>query len=477
MSNITKADICIIGAGSAGLSVAAGAAQLGLNTILIEKSEMGGDCLNTGCVPSKALLKASKVANAFRTSDKYGIKSQEPQVDFHGVHEHVHGVIATIAPHDSQERFEGLGVDVIRAAGEFIDSKTVRAGDRLIRARNFIIATGSRAFLPPIEGLDPEKALTNETIFDLKEAPKHLIIIGGGPIGIEMAQAHLNLGCRVTVIEAGKILAHDDDDLVKPLKKRLEKQGVEILEKASVVSVKHTPKQVTVTCKKSGKSHDIKGSHLLVAAGRKPNIDNLGLDNAGVKFDNKGIGTDARLRTNKKHIYAAGDIAGGPQFTHVAGYHAGILIKNIIFKIPAKVDYSALPWVTYTDPELAAVGLSYKQAEEKFGLDNIDVVHWEYAENDRATAERETEGLIKIIIKKNGQILGATMLGPHAGESISMWILAVSKGLKLSDITNLIIPYPTFSEVGKRAAGSWYTPKLFSDKTRKIVSILKKLPF
>ncbi len=471
-----KFDICIIGAGSGGLSVAAGAAQLGLKTALIERAEMGGDCLNTGCVPSKALLEAAKTAQCFRKSEIFGITPQEPEIDFAAVKDHVFGVISVIEPHDSQERFENLGVTVIREEAQFLDEKTVQAGEHTITARYFVIATGSRAALPPIDGLEADKAYTNENIFDLREKPEHLVIIGGGPIGIEMGQAHRRLGCKVSILDMATIMPKDDPELVKILRKQLTDEGVDLHEHISVQSVKHTENGVTITTKKDGKALNIEGSHILIAAGRKPNTD-LDLDKAGVAFDKAGITVDKRMCTSQKHIFAIGDVVGGPQFTHVAGYHAGIIIRNICFKIPAKVDYKALPWVTYSDPELANVGLTEDMAIKEHGKDNVKTVNWHFDENDRAQAAHSTEGMIKVIATKKGKILGAGIIGPHAGELIGIWSLAITKGMKLKDITSIIAPYPTLGEISKRAAGSWFTPSLFSDRTRFIVSLLQKLPF
>jgi len=470
-------DLCVIGAGSGGLSVAAGAAQLGLKTVLIEKAEMGGDCLNTGCVPSKALLQAAKVAHNFRKSEKFGIKSREPEVDFSAVKDHVYGVIAAIEPNDSQERFEALGITVTREAAKFVDSCTVEAGSQTIKARYFVIATGSRASVPPIDGLDPDKIFTNENIFELREKPEHLVIIGGGPIGIEMAQAHSRLGCKVSVLDRSAILPRDNPELVAILRVVLKEEGIEFYEQAGIKNVEHGSNAVTVHAEKDGKGFAVQGSHLLVAAGRKPNIENLDLEKAGIAYDRTGIKVDARLRTSRKHIYAAGDVSGGPQFTHIAGYHAGIIIRNIAFKMPAKVDYTALPWVTYCDPELAHVGLSEKAATAKHGKDNIKTVSWHFDENDRAQTAHRTDGMIKITALQNGKILGATIIGATAGELIGLWAFAITKRHKIGDITGMIAPYPTLGEISKRVAGSWFTPKLFSDRTKSIVGLLQKLPF
>lgn len=471
-----KVDICIIGAGSGGLSVAAGAAQLGLNTVLIERAEMGGDCLNTGCVPSKALLAAAKRAQMHRKDDIKGIKAHDPEIDFSAVKDHVFDTIKTIEPNDSPERFRSLGVNVILEEGRFTSPDTVQAGEHIIKARYFVIATGSRAVVPPIPGLDKDKAFTNETIFGLREKPDHLLIIGGGPIGIEMAQAHRRLGCKVSVFDMASILPRDDQDNADIIRQTLQKEGVELHEHISIKEVKHKGENVSLVIEKDGETEEIKGSHLLVAAGRKPNTDGLDLDKAGVETNKKGIVVDDHLRATNKRIFAIGDIAGGPQFTHVAGYHAGIIIRQICFKMFwAKVDYKALPWVTYTDPELAQVGLTEKDVREKHG-DDIKVAEWEFDENDRAIAERITKGQIRVVTDKKGLILGASIVGPSAGELIGLWALAITNGMKIGAVTGMIAPYPTLGEISKRAAGAWYTPSLFSDKTRRIVGLLQKLP-
>lgn len=471
---ILTPDICIIGAGSGGLSVAAGAAQLGLKTVLLESGDMGGDCLNTGCVPSKALLAAAKRAQAHRKDDIKGIKAHEPKVDYSAVKDHVFDTIRAIAPNDSPERFEGLGVNVILEAGHFTVPDTVQAGDHIIKARYFIISTGSSAAVPPIPGLDPQKVLTNESIFELREKPDHLLIIGGGPIGVEMAQAHLRLGCKVSIFDMATILPRDDQSNVDILRHALLSEGLDLHEEVSVKEIEHTKSESSITIEKDGKTEVIKGSHLLVAAGRKPNVDGLGLENAGITSGRAGIEVNKHLKTSNPKVFAIGDVSGGPQFTHVAGYHAGVIIRQVCFKMFwAKVDYKALPWVTYSDPELAQVGLTETEARKQYG-DDIKVAEWKFEENDRAIAERITKGQIRAITNKKGLILGASIVGPQAGELIGIWALAISSGQKIGAITGMIAPYPTLGEISKRAAGAWYTPKLFSAKTRRIVRLLNR---
>jgi len=483
MSAALECDICIVGAGSAGLLVAAGAAQLGAATVLIERGKMGGDCLNYGCVPSKALLAAAKTVASCRDAGRFGVTTGEPEIDFPAVIRHVHDVIATIAPNDSVARFEGLGATVIHATARFtapdeIVADDIVAGERRIRARRFVIATGSAPSAPPIPGLDQIPYLTNETIFDNTVRPDHLIIIGGGPIGMEMAQAHLRLGSRVTVLEAAQILAKDDPELAVVLRDRLLAEGVAIREGAAIARIEAVAGGIAAIIggpnqDKPGGEERIVGSHLLVAAGRRPNIAELDLAKAGIAHGKQGILVDARLRTTNRHVFAIGDVAGGPQFTHVAGYHAGIVIRNALFRIPARVDYRALPWVTYTDPELAHVGLTEAAARARHGSD-IAILRSAFHENDRAQTERTTHGLIKVVTRRNGRILGASILGPHAGELIHPWVLAIGQRLKIKAMAGMIAPYPTLGEVGKRAASSFYIAKLFSRRTKKLVRFLAR---
>ncbi|MBO6825078.1 MAG: FAD-dependent oxidoreductase [Sneathiella sp.] len=470
---IVKTDLCVIGAGSGGLSVAAGAVQMGAETVLIEGGKMGGDCLNYGCVPSKALIAAAKKASALDHSAEFGVTGPKPDVDYGKVMDHVADVIAGIAPHDSVERFEELGVNVLQGYGKFISPKQVEVDGIIVEARRFIISTGSSPTAPPIPGLAEAGYLTNETLFENREMPEHLIIIGGGPIGMEMAQAHRRLGCQVTVLEAFRALGKDDPDLTSVALKSLRGEGIDIREGAKINNVSRAVDGVSIALEAEAGEEILKGSHLLVAAGRKPNIERLNLDAAGIEYDRPGIKVDARLRTTNKKVFAIGDVAGGYQFTHMAGYHAGIVIRNALFRMPAKVDYSAVPWVTYTDPEIANVGLTEAAAREKFGED-IRVLTFEYKENDRARAERRTEGLVKAITTKKGKILGAGIVGLQAGELIHPWTLAISGGLKISAMASFIAPYPTLGEINKRAAGSYYTPSLFSEKTRKVVRFLSK---
>ena len=470
MTRSMAPDLCVIGAGSGGLAVAAGAAQMGAEVVLVERAAMGGDCLNFGCVPSKSLLAAARIADLWRHGTALGIAYARPHIDFAAVADSVQRVIAEIAPNDSVERFEGFGVRILRAEARFTSPRTVRAGDVEIRPRRFVIATGSQPAIPPIRGLDEVRYLTNESIFANRQLPEHLIVIGGGPIGIEMAQAHRRLGARVTVLDVGPLLPRDDPELSAVLAERLWSEGIVGRPGVEIAEVERAGQVIRVRLE-SGEQ--ISGSHLLVAAGRRPTVEALDLAAAGIASTAKGITVDARLRTTNRRVFAIGDVAGGPQFTHVALYHAGIVIRNALFRIPAKVDYRALPWVTYTDPELAQVGLT--EAEARAIERASRVLRWRFVENDRAQTERETEGMVKVVTRANGRILGTSILGAGAGDLILPWALAISQKLKISALANLIVPYPTRGEASKRAAGSYYTPTLFSARTRRLVRLLARL--
>ncbi|MDA1099390.1 MAG: FAD-dependent oxidoreductase [Proteobacteria bacterium] len=469
MSAELKVDICVIGAGSGGLTVAAGASQLGASVALVERHLMGGDCLNFGCVPSKALLAAAKSAHNICNAGRFGLAAGPLTVDPAAVRQHVRDVIAAIAPQDSVERFRALGVNVLQGSASFVGPDKIDVGGQLVTARRFVVATGSSPMVPPIAGLDDVPYLTNETLFDCDQAMAHLVVIGGGPIGVEMAQAHRRLGSQVTVIEMIRLLPNDDGEMAKVVHDRLAGEGVRILTGVKVESLARKEGGVAARLDNGGV---VEGSHLLIAAGRKANVAGLNLEAAGIDYSAKGIAVDRRLRTSNKKIFAIGDVAGGLQFTHVAGHHAGIVIRNALFRLPAKAKQTAIPWVTYTDPELAHVGLHEDQARAQAG--EIRILRFPFAENDRAQAERDTTGLIKIVTAKNGRVLGVSMVGPHAGELIQPWVMAVAQSLKIGAMAGVIWPYPTFGEVGHRAAGSYFIPKLFTDRTRAMVKFLSK---
>jgi len=458
MAKVIRTDICVIGGGSGGLSVAAGAVQMGARVVLVEGGAMGGDCLNHGCVPSKSLIAAAKHAHAMTTGGPFGITSGTPKVDYAAAKDHVARVIAGIAPHDSVERFEELGVKVVQAYGKFIARNKLQAGEVVIKARRFVIATGSSPFVPPIEGLDKLPYLTNETIFELREQPAHLIVIGGGPIGMELAQAHRRLGSDVTVLEGMKALGKDDPEIAAIALARLRDEGITIVEGAMAAQIKGRAGQIEVVTK-DGPVYQ--GSHLLMAVGRKPNLDKLGLEAAGVEFSRTGIKVNDSLKTSNRKIYAIGDVAGGLQFTHMAGYHAGIVIRSALFGLPSKASVGHIPWATYTDPEIAQVGLTEAEARKEFG-DKLEVVRFDFAENDRARAELSTTGLIKVMVVK-GRPVGASIVGVQAGELISLWSLAIANRLKMGAVAAMVAPYPTIGEVNKRVAGAYFSPRLFEN--------------
>ena len=468
--SVIKVDLCVIGGGSGGLSVAAGAVQMGASVVLLEGGKMGGDCLNYGCVPSKALLAAGKHAHAMTTGAPFGITPVTPQVDYAAAKRHVKAVVDGIAPHDSVERFERLGVRVITEYGRFISPREVQAGEHVIRARRFVISTGSSPFVPPIPGLDTVRHYTNEDIFELQEQPAHLIIIGGGPIGMEMAQAHARLGSKVTVLEGMKALGKDDPELAAIALERIRGEGVEIVEGAMASEI--TPEGGVTVKTKDGASYT--GSHLLMAVGRMANTGGLDLEKAGIAYGRPGITVGANLKTSNRRVYAIGDVAGGLQFTHMAGYHAGIVIRSALFGLPAKASNAHIPWATYTDPEMAQVGLTEAQAKEKHG-DALEVLRFDFAENDRARAELNTTGLIKVMVVK-GRPVGASIVGAQAGELIQIWALVLANKLKIGAVAAMVSPYPTMGEINKRAAGAYYTPRLFeSDRVKKIVRFVQKL--
>lgn len=465
-------DLCVIGAGSGGLSVAAVAAAFGRSVVLIEKHKMGGDCLNYGCVPSKALIASGKRAHLMRTAEPFGIANVAPDIDHRRVHDHVKSVIAAIAPNDSVERFTGLGVTVLLGPARFTGKRTVVVGEREIKARRIIIATGSTPFVPPIPGLGNVPYFTNETIFDNKDKIEHLIVIGGGPIGMEMAQAHRRLGSKVTVLEGAKALGKDDPELAAIVLEKLRDEGLEIREGTLAEKVEASGSRIRVHVKAGPAQDVVEGTHLLLAVGRTPNISDLNLEAAGIKYDRRGITVGKNMKTSNSKVYAIGDVAGGLQFTHVANYHAGLVIRNALFRLPVAMDESIVPWCTFTEPELSHIGMTEQQARDQ-GL-KINVLRWPYHENDRAQAERATGGHIKVITEKKGRILGATIVGEHAGELIQMWSLAMKNKLKIKAMTDWISPYPTLSEINKRAALRQYATAPSNPIVRKVVSLLSK---
>lgn len=463
-------DLLVIGAGSGGLSVAAGASQMGADVVLLEGHKMGGDCLNYGCVPSKALLASAKAAHGQTHTAAFGVADRQPQADYAAAMDHVHQVIGTIAPVDSQERFEGLGVRVIREYGHFVSPAQVDAGPHRITARRIVIATGSAPLAPPVPGLDTVPYLTNETLFDLREKPEHLLIAGGGPIGMEMAQAHVRLGCKVTVIEGQKALGKDDPEAAALVLEALRAEGAEIVEGAMVSRVSGQAGSIQVETRDGSR---FQGSHLLMAVGRKANTERLNLAAAGIRTEGSGIKVDESLLTTNKRVYAIGDVAGGMQFTHVAGYHASVIIRSALFGLPSKAGTGHIPRVTYTSPELAQAGLTEAQARDRYGV-KLEVVRFEYRENDRAIAERQTPGFIKVMVFR-GRPVGVTIAGHQAGELISLWSMALANRLKMSQIAAMVAPYPSIGEINKRAAGAYFAPRLFgSSLVKRTVRLVQR---
>ncbi len=473
MKQSPNSDICIIGAGSGGLTLAAAAAQLGAKVVLIEESKMGGECLNNGCIPSKSLLASAHVAKIIKNSQAFGINATLNDVNYAKVHDHIHKVIEKIAPHDSSTRFTELGVTVISGKAQFVDAETVKVNEQLIKARRFVIATGSSPAIPSIQGLSTVPFFTNETIFDSHEKPSQLIIIGGGPIGCELAQAFLLLGSHVTLLEAQTLLPKDDEELADIIRKQLIQDGLDLYENVKINNIIKSDGKVAVIFDSNGTPRTIDGSHLLIAAGRKPHFTDLNLEAANVIYNVKGIQVNNRLQTSNKKIYAIGDVAGEFHFTHVANYHAGIVLKNILFHCQSKVNYKSLPWVTFTMPELAQVGMT--EAAAKQAGKSVHVFEAEFNDNDRANAELQTGGKIKVILSRFGKILGVSIVGPRAGELIMPWGIAINQGLSMKAMASVIVAYPTLSEINKAVAINYYKPKLFSGIMKFIVKLLAKL--
>lgn len=448
-------DLIVIGAGSAGLTAAGGAAMFGLSVALIEAGEMGGDCLNVGCVPSKALIAAAARAQVAREATRFGVKLAAPQIDFAKVMAHVEAAIATIAPVDSQERFESLGVEVIRARARFAGRRTVEAEGRTLSAPRIVIATGSRPRVPDLAGLAAMPFLTNETLFKIDALPRHLLVLGGGAIGIEMAQAFRRLGAKVTVVEHGRPLAHDDPDAVAVVIDRLRSEGVAFVLGAKVLSVSRVEDGIALVLE-TGET--IEGSHLLVAVGRTANTEGLGLDVAGVACDERGITVDARRRTTNPRIYAIGDCRVGPRFTHVSGYEGSLVAVDVAIGWPGRVDWRALPHVAYTDPELAQIGLTEAEARDRHGP--IDVTREEFMHNDRAVTEGETAGFLKVI-RRGRKVVGVTIVGARAGELLLAWTQVIAGKASMFALASAIVAYPSRAEIGKTAAFSALKPHIF----------------
>lgn len=445
-------DFAVIGAGSGGLVVAAAAAKLGQRVVLFEKDRMGGECLNTGCVPSKALIAAGKAAAQVGKASAFGVTAT-PRIDVAAVRAHVRCTITAIAPHDSQGRMEGLGIRVVRAAARFKDAGTLEASGKLFRARRIVIACGSRPAVPAIPGLEGTPYLTNGNLFDLDDLPEHLIVIGGGPIGVEMAQAHARLGSAVTIIEAAATpLGREDGELVEVVVDQLASDGVVIRTNCRIASVAHGPDGFSLVL---ADGSTVVGSHLLVATGRRPNLDGLDLEAAGIAASDRGITVDKRMRTTNTCVYAIGDCAGGPQFAHAATHQAGLVIRHALFRLPVDARKAIVPRVSYCEPELAQAGLTESEARQAFG-GSITVLRRSFDGNDRSVAEGATAGFVKIVAGRGGRILGVGIVGDGAGDLLQPWLVAMSNGLTLRDMLKVVTPYPTHSELAQKAALDYY---------------------
>ena len=469
-------DLGILGGGAAGLTAAAGSAQFGAKTILVEKAgKLGGDCLHFGCVPSKTLIRTAAVWSLARRAKEFGLPEVAlPPVSLSAVMGRVRSVIDTIQEHDSPERFCRLGAEVRFGSPRFVDDHTVDLDGARLTARAWIVATGSSPSLPPVEGIADVPYWTNETVFSQTELPGHLLILGGGPIGVEMAQAFRRLGAKVTVVEyAAQLLVHEDPDIAAILRGRLESEGVKVLTNAKALKVVAVNSSILLRVAPAdgeGEPRTIEGDVLFVAAGRKPNVGGLELSAAGVAFSPRGVPADRRMRTNVPHIYSCGDVNGVFPFTHVAGYEAGIALSNAVLRLPRKADYTKVPWCTYTDPEVASIGLNEKRAKAA-GVE-YRILEAAFRDVDRALAEGEPGGKIKVLITPSGALLGCQIAGHHAGELIHEWVAAISGGVKLSTLAGAIHAYPTLAEISKKAAGSYYTEKLFGERTKKILRFL-----
>jgi pyruvate/2-oxoglutarate dehydrogenase complex dihydrolipoamide dehydrogenase (E3) component len=464
-------DLVVIGGGAGGLVVASVAAQLGLRVALVEKSpRLGGDCLHSGCVPSKTLLHTAKVASLMRRGAEFGLDALSPRVNMGRISDHVHAVIDHIQRHDDPERFRAYGCDVLFGPALFTDPYTVQVNGRPLHGRRFVIATGSRPAVPPIPGLDAVAYLTNESVFDLRDLPRRLVVLGGGPIGVELAQAFSRLGSAVCLVERlAELLPHEDPEISILLRQQLASEGVRILTSTTVQRVYMRGQEIHVEC---DGGNSLQADKLLVATGRKPGVDDLGLEAAGVEYDARGVKVDSRLRTSQKHIFACGDVCGPYQFTHMAEYQAGIVISNAVFRFPKRINYRVVPRVTYTDPELAHVGLTAQEATAQ-GI-KTELLSFPFSGIDRAVAEVEPYGLSKFVTRK-GRLLGATILGPHAGELIHELALGMQTGATLHDLSATIHAYPTLAQIHRRTANSGLSGRLFSRGTRRLVKWMNRL--
>lgn len=476
--DILRPDLCIIGGGPAGLSAAALAVSLGASVVLVEKGRMGGECLNAGCIPSKTLIAAARRADHCRQAGRFGVScGQEPEIDFAKVRDRIRDVVRSIAPMDSRERYSAMGVQVLEAEARFVDRSTVIAGPVAVRARRFIIATGSQPTIPAIPGLESISFLTEDSLFDLAAKPDHLVILGGGAVGIEMAQAYRRLGVRVTVIEAGeRILAGEDVEMAGVIERVLRSEGVTVRTGVAISSIERRRDEgFAAILREGGTEATIEGSHLLIATGRLPGLDGLGLGKAGIESDASGIRVDHGLRTANARVYAIGDCLGEGRgrFTHMANHQAGLVVRNALFRLPIRLGAEPIPRVIYTDPEIAAVGLLEDEARAQHA--DMRILRWSFADNDRARTEGLMEGHIKAIVTPHGRILGCAIAGPQAGELIGPWVLAMARHLKISDLAGVVYPYPTLSEITKSAAVEFLKPTAQNPWVRRLLGFVRRL--
>ncbi len=473
MAQELKPEICVIGTNAGGLTVAAAAAALGVPAVLVENGGMGGEFLERdGSVPAQALIAAAEHANAMRNGARFGAKAVRVGIDYAAVSAHMREVIETVAPNFSRERFAGLGVRVITGAARFSDAETVAVDGFAIKANRFVIATGSSPVIPAIPGLLDTPHLTSESLADLAELPRHLIVIGAGATGLELAQAFRRLGAEVSVLEAAIPLAHEDPECAAIVLDALEREGVKLRTGVETTNVRRVFARVQVSFATPAGAETIEGTHLLVAAGRAPNLDDLGLEAAGISRAAPGIVVDPHLRTTNKRVYAVGDATGAAALAHVASYHAGVVTRQLLLRMPVKVNHLAVPRVIHTDPELAQIGL--REDEARAQKRAIRVLRWPYRENDRAQAAGATNGHIKVVTDRGGEILGATIVGAEAGESIATWALAISENLNIRAFGGLVAPHPSYAELGKRAAGTYFSPGLTSPRARRIMGWLRR---
>ena len=473
MPQLLTPDLCVIGAGPGGLAAATKAASYGMRVVLIERGRMGGQAWHAGSLPSKALLASAKRAHDIRNAWIFGVKTDGISINHGAVLEYALSAGQALAQNVSPERLNGLGVDVIKASARFTSPGTVEAGDYEVRARRFIVATGSAPLVPPIPGLDRVPHFTSETVFSHPHRMSHLLIMGGGSVGLEFAQAYRRLGSDVTVIEAGPALAQDDPELRTHLLKCLRDEGIRVLENARIERIEPFGTNIQAVFAMLGKSYSVEGTHVLIAMGRRANVAGLDLDAAGIAFSDRGIQVTKGLCTSNKKVYAIGDVTGETHFAHAAEHHAALAVKNALFRLPVRTHHETMPWVTFTDPELAHVGLTEETARERYG--RLTILRWPYSENLRAQAERQADGFLKVIASKRGKILGAGIVGAQAGELIQMWSLAMQKGIPLSAMASIVPPSPTLAEMNKTAAESYFVAQAQSPLLRRIIALLAKL--